>query len=300
MLKRYSGIKLKILVTGGSGFIGSRLASRLAEKGHEVYATVNKNQLQNSNVKIINADFTSDFDIPNVEFDVVYHLAAATPLEKNKKTLKKINYDGTCNFFEKIKDRTRFLVYISGVGVFGDAGKVDEFTRLNPDTEYAKIRLDAQKFLESECKKNDIPITVTYLGEVYGNGGWFTNQILKRLESGKFKIPKGGDYLRSVIHVDDAVESLVAIGEKDLQNEYYILVDANPVLFKDFINFAADELGVKHPGSIPNFVAKAVLGGDAVKLLTTPTQASNAKIAKVIDFKFPSYKEGIKDVISSR
>ena len=291
---------MKILVTGGSGFIGSRLATKLAEKGHEVFATANKKQFQNANVKIINADFTSDFDIPNEEFDVVYHLAAATPLEKNKKILKKVNYEGTCNLFEKVKDKTKFFVYISGVGVFGDAGKVDENTPLNPDTDYAKIRLEAQKFLEEQCKKASIPFTVTYIGEVYGNGGWFTNQILKRLESGKFKIPKGGDYIRSVIHVDDVVESLVAIGEKNLQNESYILVDSTPVLFKDFINFAADQLGVKHPGGIPNFVAKAVLGGDAVKLLTTPTEASNAKIAKVIQFKYPSYQDGIKNVISQR
>jgi hypothetical protein len=49
---------------------------------------------------------------------------------------------------------------------------------------------------------------------------------------------------------------------------------------------------------VPVFLAKAVLGGDLIKLLTTSMKVSNKKISQIYDFQFPSYREGVPDVIS--
>ncbi|MGI0076941.1 MAG: NAD-dependent epimerase/dehydratase family protein, partial [Nitrosopumilaceae archaeon] len=233
-------------------------------------------------------------------FDVIFHLAAATPMEKNKKTIKKVNFDGTVNLFNQIKDKTNFLVYVSGLGVFGDPGDtvIDENAPLNPITDYTKIRLESQQYLETKCKNNSIHLSVAYLGEVYGNGGWFTSQIVNRLKKGSFRMPKSGEYYRCLVHVDDVVNSLIALAENKIHDESFIITDSNPVLFKDFINFTSDKLGVKHPGSIPIFLANTVLGGDFVKLLTTSLKTSNKKILKLYGFQYPSYKEGVESVIS--
>jgi nucleoside-diphosphate-sugar epimerase len=292
---------LKILITGASGFIGSRLATKLTEKGHSVIGLVHNNKIKNPVIETISADLTDvNFTIPNEKFDVVFHLAAATPMEKNKKTIKKVNFDGTVNLFSQIKDKTNFLVYISGLGVFGDPGDtvIDENTPMNPHTDYTKIRLEAQQYLETKCKNNSIYLLVVYLGEVYGNGGWFTSQIVNRLKKGSFRMPKSGEYYRCLVHVDDVVDSLIALAENKVHDESFIITDSNPVLFKDFINFTSDKLGVKHPGSIPTFLANTVLGGDFVKLLTTSIKTSNKKILKLYSFQYPSYKEGVESVIS--
>lgn len=292
---------MKVLITGASGFIGSRLATKLAQKGNTVFALTHDHKIQDPAVKTISADLTSaSFTVPDEKFDVVFHLAAATPMEKNKKVVKKINYDGTVNLFNQIKGKTKFLVYISGLGVFGEPGNkiVDENTSLEPNTDYARIRLEAQKFLETKCKDSSIHFTVAYLGEVYGDGGWFTSQFIDRLKKGSFRMPKSGEYYRCFVNVDDVVNALIAIAEKNALDESFIITDSNPVLFKDFINFICDKLGVKHPGSIPTFLANTILGGDFVKLLTTSIKTSNAKISKLYSFQYPSYKEGVESVIS--
>ena len=115
---------MKVLVTGAAGFIGSRLASKLAKKNHEVFGLVLENNLSDPDVKMIQGDLANpDFEIPEEKFDAVFHLAALTPMEKSKKKNRKVNFEGTVNLFNKIKGKTNFLVYVSGLGVFGDPGE---------------------------------------------------------------------------------------------------------------------------------------------------------------------------------
>jgi NAD dependent epimerase/dehydratase family enzyme len=91
---------------------------------------------------------------------------------------------------------------------------------------------------------------------------------------------------------------MISILENSLNDEKYIVSDSTPSTFREFTDFTADQIGVKHPGNVPVFLAKAVLGGDLIKLLTTSMKVSNEKISQIYDFQFPSYREGIPNVIS--
>ena len=110
-------------------------------------------------------------------------------------------------------------------------------------------------------------------------------------------MPKGGNYYKGFVHVEDAVGSMIAILEKGSFGESFIIADSMPVSFKEFSNFTADQINAKHPGSVPVFLAKAVLGSDLIKFLTTSMKVSNKKILEIYDFKYPNYKDGIKQVI---
>jgi nucleoside-diphosphate-sugar epimerase len=292
---------LAVLVTGATGFIGQRLVERLVRRGDPVATLVRSGKFPNPQVTVVSGDLTyPDFVFPDDEYDVVYHLGAAWPGEKDKKVQRKVNYDGTVNLFSKVKDKAKFLVYVSGLGAFGDPKEktIDENSNPNPNTEYAKIRLEAQKYLEDSCKEQRIPFSVAYLGDVYGNGGWFKSMMVERLKKGSFKIPGSGKYYRSFVHVDDVVSALVAIAEKNQVNQSFVVTDSNPVPFSDFLSYLCTKLGVKMPGTIPSVFAKAVLGSDFVNLLTTSIKASNGKISKICDFTYPSYQEGISAVVS--
>ena len=290
-----------VLVTGATGFIGTRLVNSLVEKKYDVSSLIRKGKSGHVKSKNIVGDLTdSKLDIPDTEFDCVFHLASHTPLEKNKRVLEKVNLGGTKNLFNHIKDKTKAITYISGLGVYGETWDsiVDESFPYNPNTDFVKIRLEAQRFLEKNCKELGINFTVIHFGDVYGSGGWFYEVLVKRLLKNTFRLPKGGDYYKAFVHVDDAVGSMISILEKNLTNETYIVADPTSIKFKEFVNFTADNIGADHPGTIPIFVAKAILGGDLIKLLTTSMQVSNKKISQIYEFKFPSYQQGIPNVIS--
>ncbi|NIM25332.1 MAG: NAD-dependent epimerase/dehydratase family protein [Nitrosopumilaceae archaeon] len=290
-----------VFVTGATGFVGSRLVENLIDKEYEVTSLIRRGKQSHPKSDSVIGDLTdSKLEIPIENVECVFHLASHTPLEKNKKILEKVNLEGTKNLFEQIKDKTKSLIYISGLGVYGDPGDkiVDENFPYNPDTNFVKIRLEAQKFLEKNCNDLGINFSVVHFGDVYGPRGWFYEFLIKRLLKNTFRLPKNGDYYKGFVHVDDAAGSLISVLEQKTNNESYIVADSTPAKFRDFVDFTAEQIGAKRAGSVPVFLAKTVLGGDLIKLLTTSMKVSNKKISQIYDFKFPSYKEGIPNVIS--
>jgi nucleoside-diphosphate-sugar epimerase len=290
-----------ILVTGATGFIGTRLVEKLVQKQTNVTSLIRKGKNSHPNSKFIIADLTdSDLNISIENMDCVFHLASHTPLEKNKKILEKVNLGGTKNLFNQIKDKTKSIIYVSGLGVYGDPGEniVDEKSPYKPTTDFVKIRLDAQRFLEKNCKEFGINLSVVHFGDVYGTRGWFFEFMIKRLLKKTFRLPKNGEYFKGFVHVDDAVGSMISILEDNSKNETFIVSDSMPSTFREFVDFTADQIGIKSPGSVPVFLAKAILGGDLIKLLTTSMKVSNKKISQIYDFQFPSYREGIPNIIS--
>jgi len=290
-----------ILVTGATGFIGSRLVEELINKGYNVTSLIRKGKKGNPKSKIIYGDLTDKkINFNDNQFDCVFHLASHTPLEKNKKVLQKVNLEGTKKLFNEIKTITKSIIYISGLGVYGETGEiiVNENQKYNPNTNFVKIRLDAEKFLKENTSENKIDFAVVHFGDVYGPDGWFYEMLIKRLKKNTFRMPKGGEYYKGFVHVDDAVGSMIAVLENKRFGESFIVADSNPVTFKEFTNFTADQINAKHPGNVPMFLAKAILGGDLIKLLTTSMKVSNKKISEIYEFKYPNYKKGIKQIIS--
>ena len=290
-----------VLVTGATGFIGSRLVSELVEKNYSVSTLIRPGKHTDVKTDEITGDLTdSNLNFEGKNFDCVFHLASCTPLEKNSKVLENVNLKGTKNLFEAINGKTKSIIYISGLGVFGEPGDkvIDETYPRNPNTKFVSIRLEAEKYLEKKCKENGIDFSVVYFGDVYGSKGWFHDIIVKRLENKSFRLPGGGKYFKGFVNVDDAVGSMMAVFEKQAFGESFIVADSEPALFKDFVNFTAEQIGTKHPGNVPTFLAKAVLGSDLVKLLTTSMKVTNKKISEIYSFKYPSYKDGIPKVIS--
>ncbi len=301
---------MRVLVTGASGFIGSALVHRLSGKDNEVTALVRseerKQVLQNLGARFVIADIADGEALSgalrDLDVDVIFHLAAINPLEKDRKIQQRVNIDGMRNLIDAcLKGRIGLFIYAQGTGVFGNTKgtPIDESTPRNPDTDFARSRSRAEEMLWQASRENGLPVTVSILGDVYGPGGWFLGLIVSKLRDDSFKIPGSGDYFRSFVHVEDVANALALLGERNAKNTSYIVCDDEPATFGEFVNYVADRLGVKRPAKVPAFLAKMAVGSDMIKLLTYSVKASNSKIKRELGLmlKFPTYRKGVDDVI---
>ena len=286
-----------VLVTGSTGFVGGVLAGVLESRGHRVY------RLQRGAAEpgAIPADITKPpVPVGDGPYDCVFHLASLTPLVRDKAVLRRVNVEGAQNLFEAIRDRTGALVYVSGLGVYGRVdGIITESTPYNPDTEFARLRYEAHRYMEEGCRSAGIQFSAVMLGDVYGPGGWLRDMVVKRLRAGTMMIPGGGRYNKAFLHVEDAAGVMAAVLDSGLERSAYVAASPQNVTFREFVWYVADALGVRRPRGVPAFAARLALGKDMTRLLCTPTAVSGESVSGIYQLKHPDYRKGLDHTISA-
>lgn len=203
---------MKILVTGGTGFIGSNLANRLVDLGHEVYVTGRE---PNKSKGI----FIGDSHI-NTNFDVCFHQAANNnTLDTNEKEVFDFNLNYSINLFKNLyKNGCKKIIYASTTAVYGNQ-KVpfNESQKTSPLNLYAKSKLELESFCNYFSRNNKINLIGLRYCNVYGfdesNKGPRASMIYhiyKSLsESYRPLIFKYGQQKRDWCYVKDVVDANV-------------------------------------------------------------------------------------------
>jgi len=231
----------KIFITGGAGFIGTKLSERLANDNKLIlYDNLWRNSLKNSyihnhpNVQLIQGDIL-DFENLNeilheIKPDIVVHLAAIagvdTVIKYPVKTLK-INMIGTYNILEAIKDLKieRFLNF-STSEIFGSyAYKVDDNAQSSLATvgearwTYSVSKLAGEHLSYAYYKEYGIPIVNIRPFNVYGPGqvgeGAIHRFVIRALKNEDLEIHGDGDQIRSWCYIDDFIEGVILCLEKE-------------------------------------------------------------------------------------
>lgn len=174
---------MKILVTGGAGFIGSHVTDKLIEKGHQVFVLddLSTGEKENINAKagFIEADITDFGKIEKIfaenKFEVVYHLAAQIDVRKSVADPvfdAKTNILGSINLVElsrkyKIK---KFIFSSTGGAIYGDTQNrpTSEDCPEWPLSPYGIAKLSVDKFLNYYNQVHGLKYVSLRYGNVYG------------------------------------------------------------------------------------------------------------------------------------
>lgn len=229
---------MRILVTGGCGFIGSHLVDALLARGHAVTVMDNLSEGSMDNIGTHLGDPKFDMvagDIRDGEVvkkamsdvEAVVHMAAikSVPLSiKDPELTYRVNVDGTISLLEASRDaRVKRFVYASTCAIYGDAGKmpITEDTPPNPLSPYARSKLAAEESCRKFYEVDGLPTVSLRYFNVYGPrqaGGEYGGVMLKFIERLRRDQPPiiygDGEQTRDFIYVDDAVEATVLSLEK--------------------------------------------------------------------------------------
>ncbi len=174
---------MKVLITGGAGFIGSHLTDHLLAAGSEVVVLDNlaTGKRENLPVSAPGLKFVAD-DIRSLDtarrcmrgVDAVVHLAAVASVQASIDdpiATHQTNFDGTLNLLEaaRVQGVKRFL-YASSAAVYGDTTElpVRETSRLQPLSPYAADKLAGEHYLFYYFKKHGLATTAFRFFNIYG------------------------------------------------------------------------------------------------------------------------------------
>lgn len=210
-------MKMRCVVTGGAGFIGSNLALELERQGHEVIIfdnlfTGTMNNLKQFKGEFVNTDISKPFEIEG-KIDVVFHQAAITdPRYDDDDDLMRQNMDGFHNCVELAQKKNAKLVYASSASLYGNGSspqKEDQEKDLM--SAYAKSKIKMDQIAETLFDKMHI-VGLRYFnvfgpGEAHkGRPASMIYHLTKQMNSGKVpRLFKYGEQKRDHIYVKDCV-----------------------------------------------------------------------------------------------
>ncbi len=219
---------MKFLLTGASGFLGTKLIERFKTEHHEVLLLGLSPAADQAAADFITADITDQKQLAAIakdigQLDAVIHLAAAVPKKADEDTatvMDTVNVGGTINLLEAFGGQTRNFVYASTAEVYGlpdTKDKLDETTLPVPLTNYGASKLAGELFVKVYAHKHQLPASILRFSVLYGPGDTINRAIpnfIKQALAGQPLQIIGGEELRDYVHVEDAVEALFLAATK--------------------------------------------------------------------------------------
>lgn len=232
---------MKILITGGSGFIGSHLSHRLIEDGHNVtvidnFITGTKNNvadlLTHDRFTLIEADITT-YSLQSLPaFEIIFHLASpASPVQYWKYPVETLrtNAEGTYHVLEHARKHQGTRVVLASTSeVYGDPlvhpQTEDYWGNVNPNG-IRSCYDEAKRYAEAICfayfRTHKVALRVARIFNTYGpnmekdDGRVVSNFVTQALSNKPITVYGDGTQTRSLCYVSDMVHALLALATTD-------------------------------------------------------------------------------------
>ncbi|EKQ54506.1 MAG: nucleoside-diphosphate-sugar epimerase [Methanobacterium sp. Maddingley MBC34] len=261
---------MKILVTGGAGFIGSHISDKLLTKGHEVVCIDNlstgniknmEDSLKNDDFSFIDCDIRDSNKLKDIfkteEFDQVYHLAAVVGVKRvfeYPEEVLDVNIDGTVNIFKHALDYgCKKVINISSSEVYGEPIEVPERedSPKNVDTPYALSKLVCEHYGKIYNDIHGLKTTSLRLFNAYGPRqdstpygfvvGIFIDNVLNNQQPVIFG---DGFQTRDFTYIKDIVNLIIRSGEiSKADGENLNIAAGKPVTILDLAEMVIEITG---------------------------------------------------------
>lgn len=225
----------KVLITGGTGFIGKELVKKLEEANIKSYVLTRQELSNTLNTLYIQCNLNTLNEYPEeltgIEFDYCIYLAANIPTIGEKKEnyldAKISTLDPLVKFLTYFKKNIKKFIYVSSIDILGKIEKEDykEDEKMKNPTPYGLAKYCGELYVQNICESIGINWSILRFSQVYGKNEPIVRIIpilIDKLREGKeFFLYTTGEEKRRFLYISDAVKSIVCTcinGEKDIYN----------------------------------------------------------------------------------
>jgi nucleoside-diphosphate-sugar epimerase len=298
----------KILVTGGTGFVGSNLVELLVEEQNAVKCLVREKSkidfLSNLGVEFAYGDITDKAALTSALKDVtaVFHLAGILgKWGMPSQVYWDLHVNGTKFLLEACEEQNvRRLIYCSSAGVLGPISNppADESYPYAPSNTYERVKTEAEKIVLNYKQKLDV--TVLRPEFVYGPKDMHVLSLFKTIRAGKFVLIGAGNTFLHPTFVDDLTQGFLLSLEKQKSiGEVYLIVGQRYVSVKEFAGILSANFSLKESWRhVPLWVANAFAGVSeaAGKVFKFEPMLTHSKVKFFTENRALSYQKAARDL----
>lgn len=254
---------MRILVTGGSGFLGTRLVDQMLASGHEVLAlarsTASQHKLAAMGASPVSGNLEgAGLNLPSV--DAVVHAAAHFHFAGPRAQYFRTNVDGTKALLDAAASAgAKTFVYISAAGIIMDnrgspVRRADENAPTQPRSfsPYLASKAQAEAAVLAANRPGFRTVALRPPG-VWGPGDMWSRELPRAIAAGRFGFIDRGDYAYSTCHVDNVIEAIGCALERGTGGRAYFINDRETLTFRDFVRMVAslENLSIDKLPSMP-------------------------------------------------
>ena len=268
---------MKVLITGGAGFIGSHVVRLFVEK-YPLYHIFNLDALtyagnlenlkdieNKSNYTFLKGDITDEVYINNLfekhKFDSVIHLAAESHVDRSIKdplAFVKTNVIGTMNLLNAFKScwnhdfNNKLFYHISTDEVYGSLGQTGLFTETtsyDPNSPYSASKASSDHFVRAYGETYGIPYVISNCSNNYGQNQFpekliplFINNIINNKP---LPVYGDGNYTRDWLYVKDHAEAIDLVFHKGINGENYNIGGFNEWKNIDLVRLLCQQMDIE-------------------------------------------------------
>jgi nucleoside-diphosphate-sugar epimerase len=276
----------------GCGYVGQRLASRLAQT-YDITAIVRSapsaTALERLGLRVLTMDLDrvrSAARMPEKVMEVMFYLA---PPQNNGESDLRLN-----RFLQLSTVPPRTFVYMSTTGVYGDTkgALVDESTRVDPQTDRARRRVSAEEMTRVWCTESRVRRVVLRVPGIYGPG----RLPIDRLRNGEPTLRPEDAGISNRIHIDDLIEVCVAAATNPEGRGVYNVTDGNSISSTEFLDRLAAIAGLPEAPRVSMDEAQLTFSIERLSFINESRQVSNERMLRHlgIELRYADVDAGIR------
>lgn len=297
---------MKILVTGGTGFIGQSLCPALLSKGHSVtvlsrypnkVSSIFGDQIQQINSISLLSD--------DSHFDAIFNFAGAPIFTKRwtderKQVLMKSRIYITqqlVEFIGRAKTKPSVLLSGSAVGFYGDQGDALLDESASGHDEFGHNLCAEWERTAEKAKENGVRVCLLRTGLVIGKNGGFLQPMILPFKLGLGGKLGSGTQWMPWIHMDDYVAICQALLDNNALKGIFNLTAPNPVTNSEFTSTLAKQLNRPVFFTVPGWALNLLLGEMSQLLLGSQRVIPKQILDSGYQFKYPNLEAALENVL---